>query len=56
MCKKYYEGLKKHIVRLRLEDGRTVKSISEEYGISKTAIKTWCKAYSEECQSTPEGI
>jgi transposase len=54
MSKPYDDEFKKRIVRLRFEDGRTIKSICEEYGVSRTAVKTWCKASSEECQSTPE--
>jgi len=56
MSKQYYDDeFKKRIVRLRLEEGRTVKSISEKYNVSKTAINSWCKKFSEECQLTPYG-
>jgi transposase len=55
MSKQYDEAFKKCIVRLRFEDGRTIKSICEEYGVSRTAVKTWCKTFREECQSTPQG-
>ncbi len=55
MSKQYDHEFKKRIVRLRLEDGRTVSSICKEYDVSKSAVNTWGKAFSEECQSTPEG-
>lgn len=55
MSKQYDDEFKKRIVRLRLEDGRTIKSITEEYSISKSAITKWCKTFSEECQLNPEG-
>jgi len=34
----YEEELKQRIVRLHLEEGRTLKSLSEEYGVSKASI------------------
>jgi transposase len=40
MSKYYDDEFKKRIVRLRLEEGRTVKSICEEYNVSKSAINT----------------
>ena len=46
-----YEPEFKHkIVRLHLEEGRTYKSIHDEYGISKSAVSRWCEDYSKECQ------
>ena len=32
---------KKKIVRLHLEEGRTIKSIQEEYGVSKASVSNW---------------
>lgn len=34
MQQHYEEEFKKKIVRLHLEEGRTLKSLSEEYGLS----------------------
>ena len=50
MSKKYEPELIRKIVQLHLEEGRTYKSITDEYGISKSAISKWCNEYSEECQ------
>ena len=50
MSKKYEPELIKKIVQLQLEEGRTYKSITDEYGISKSTILKWCNEYSEECQ------
>lgn len=41
---------RKKIVRLHLEEGRTYKSIMEEYGIAKSSISKWCNKFSKECQ------
>jgi len=54
MSKNYTPEFKKKIVRLHEEEGRTYKSITAEYGVSKAAISTWCKQFREECQISPE--
>ena len=46
----YEPEFKKKIVRLHLEEGRTYKSITQEYGIPKSAISRWCEDFSKECQ------
>ena len=39
---RYYEPEFKHkIVRLHLEEGRAMKSITAEYGVSKASISKW---------------
>ena len=53
MAKHSYE-FKKKIVRLHEEEGRTYKSITAEYGVSKASISKWCSEFSKECQSNPE--
>ena len=50
MSKKYEPELIRKVVQLHLEEGRTYKSITDEYGIAKSTISKWCKEYSEECQ------
>jgi transposase len=48
---KYYEPeFKKKIVRLHLEDGRTLKGLAKEYGVSKASISIWVKQFRNECQ------
>lgn len=51
MSRVYEPEFKKKIVRLHLEEGRTYKSISTEYGVSKSAISRWCEEFSIECQN-----
>ncbi len=51
MPQSYAPEFKKKIVRLHLEDGRTYKSITAEYGVSKASISKWCSEFSEECQA-----
>ena len=58
MPQSYTLEFKKKIVRLHEEEGRTYKSITAEYGVSKASISKWCREFSEECQekalSTPD--
>ncbi len=54
MPQHYDEPFKKKIVRLHLEEGRTLRSITNEYGVSKSAISKWCSVFSEECQASPQ--
>lgn len=51
MPQSYTPEFKKKIVRLHLGEGRTYKSITAEYGVSKASIPKWCSEFSEECQN-----
>ena len=46
----YTSEFKKKIVRLREEEGRTYKSLTAEFGVSKATISKWCRELREECQ------
>jgi transposase len=50
----YEPEFKKKIVRLHLEEGQTIKSISEEYGVSKASVSIWVNSYRQECQTNHE--
>ena len=54
MPQNYTPEFKKKIVRLREEEGRTYKSITAEYGVSKANISIWVKQFREECQTNEE--
>lgn len=45
----YEPEFKKKLVRLHLEEGRTYKSLTQEYGFSKSAISRWVEEFSNEC-------
>lgn len=49
--KTYSEELKKKIVKLHIQDGRTIRSLATEYGIGHASISNWIKHYREECQT-----
>ena len=50
----YEEKFKNKIVRLHLEEGRTLISLSEEYGVSKASISNWINQFRKECQTNSE--
>ena len=50
----YEPEFKQKIVRLHLEEGRTLKSLSEEYSASKASISIWINNYRQECQTSHE--
>lgn len=54
MPQNYTPEFKKKIVRLHLEEGRTYKSITAEYGVAKATISKWCSEFSKECQNSPQ--
>ena len=56
MSQSYTPEFKKKIVRLHIEEGRTYKSITAEYGVSKASISKWCAEFSEECHTKPSRI
>lgn len=54
MSKHYENEFKKKIVRLHLEDGRSLKSLAVEYGVSHASISNWTGQYRNECQTNEE--
>ncbi len=50
MPQSYTPEFRNKIVRLHTEEGRTYKSITAEYGVSKASISKWCSEFSKECQ------
>ena len=54
MNKHYESEFKKKIVRLHHEEGRTLKGLAAEYGVSKASISIWVKQFREECQTNKE--
>ena len=51
---KYSEELKAKVIQLHLQEGRSQKSLEEEYNIGRGLIYHWLKSYSKECQTSPE--
>ena len=45
------EETKKKVVKLHIQDGRTISSLAAEYGICHATVSNWIRAYREECQT-----
>ena len=54
MAQKYEPEFRRKMALLHLQEGRTYKSITQEYGVSKSAISNWVDEYSKECQTKAE--
>jgi len=54
MSQRKNNDLKKKIVRLHLEEGRTISSLASEYGVARSSISNWVKQFREECQNNAE--
>lgn len=54
MSQRYESEFKKQIVRLHMEQGRTLISLQKEYNVSKAAISKWVRQFREECQNNQD--
>lgn len=54
MNQHYEPEFKKKIVRLHLEEGRSLKGLAAEYGVSHASISNWRNQFREECQANEE--
>ena len=50
----YDEDAKQEILKKHFEEGRTLKSLSEEYGIGYHTITRWAKLYKAEMEKDAE--
>lgn len=48
---KITEETKKRVVKLHIQDGRTIASLAAEYGVCRATISNWMRTYREECQN-----
>ena len=44
----------KKMVRLVLEEGRTIASVNKEYGLGEGTVRSWIRRFEEECEKNPE--
>lgn len=52
--KVYEPELKEMVIRLVLEEGRTISSVNKEYNLGEGTVRSWIKRFEEECASNPE--
>ena len=44
----------KKMVRLVLEEGRTIASVNKEYNLGEGTVRSWIRQFEEECEKNPE--
>ena len=49
--KHYPDETQQKIVRLYIQDGRTLKSLAAEYSVFQASISNWVRHYRKECQT-----
>jgi transposase len=52
--KRYEPEFKKQMVRLVLEEGRTIASVNKEYNLGEGTVRSWIRQFEEECEKDPE--
>ena len=52
--KVYEPEFKKKIIQFYLEQGRTIKSLNEEYQLGDRMVRKWVWAFQEECETDPD--
>lgn len=50
---RYEPELKEKVLRLYLEEGRTKKSLTEEYNLGQGTITYWLQQHRKECETNP---
>ena len=48
--KRYEPEFKKKMVRLVLEEGRTIASVNKEYGLGEETVRSWIRQFEEKCE------
>lgn len=51
---KFDPALRKKILRLHLEEGRTVKSLTDEYKLGSGTFRYWLDKHRKECENNPQ--
>ncbi len=49
----YEQELKEKIIQLHLEEGRTKKSLTQEYQLGQGTLTYWLQQHREECRYNP---
>lgn len=47
---RYSEDFKKEVIKAYMIGDRSIRQLSIDYNVSKTALRNWAKQYGEECQ------
>lgn len=52
--KRYEPEFKKKIVQMVLEQGRTIRSINNEFNLGEGTVRSWIRQFNEECETNPD--
>lgn len=52
--KRYEPEFKKKIVQMVLEQGRTIRSINNEFNLGEGTVRSWIRQFNEECEINPD--
>lgn len=52
--KRYEPEFKKKIVQMVLEQGRTIRSINNEFNLGEGTVRSWIRQFNEECGINPD--
>ena len=47
----YDDELRNQVLKLHFEDGRTIESLADEFGVSQCTIKKWTKKYKDDAET-----
>lgn len=53
---KYDSALRDKVIRLHLEEGRSLKSLTQEFDLGSGTAKYWVDKYRKDCSGSKEGI
>ena len=53
---KYDSALRDKVIRLHLEEGRSLRSLTQEFSLGSGTAKYWIDKYRKDCFSSKEGI
>ena len=53
---KYDSALRDKVIRLHLEEGRSVRSLTQEFNLGSGTAKYWIDKYRKDCSASKEGI
>ena len=52
--RKYSDKMKKEVLRLHMEEGRTIASLTKEYQLGAGTLSYWVKELRKECQTNTD--
>lgn len=55
MNTKYDPALREKVIKLHLEEGRSLRSLSQEFNLGDGTAKYWVDKYRKDCKQSEEG-